>query len=162
MVLFQNSQAFLALFPISILITSDGFKLAKPTTKFNWRLICKLYWKLFSNYLLYIPHTLLNPFYPALQSMFKGYSGVPNRFPEPNDNNHPVRKITKCQSVSWEKFLLNILKYVPHNADLPPIYLLIKHSHSSGSEYFSRYFYMMFALDELKLTTRPLSYDGFL
>ena len=33
-----------------------------------------------------------------------------------------------------------------HKADVPPIYLLMKHSHSSGSKYFSRFLYMMFAL----------------
>ena len=38
------------------------------------------------------------------------------------------------------------LKYIPRKADVLPNYLLIKHSHSSGSKYFSRCFYMMFAL----------------
>ena len=38
------------------------------------------------------------------------------------------------------------LKYIPQKAETPPIYLLIKHSHSSGSKYFSRCLFMMFAL----------------
>ena len=39
-----------------------------------------------------------------------------------------------------------LLKYIPHKADVPLIYLLIKHSHLGGSKYFSRCFYMIFAL----------------
>ena len=31
-----------------------------------------------------------------------------------------------------------ILKYIPHKADVAPIYILIKHSQSSGSKYFSQ------------------------
>ena len=31
------------------------------------------------------------------------------------------------------------VKYIPHKAEVPPIYLLIKHLHSIGSKYFSRY-----------------------
>ena len=30
---------------------------------------------------------------------------------------------------------LTILKYMPHRADVPLIYLLTKHSHSSGSKF---------------------------
>ena len=40
----------------------------------------------------------------------------------------------------------SFLKYMPDKVDMASIYLLIKHSHSSGSEYFSRCFYMMFEL----------------
>ena len=32
-----------------------------------------------------------------------------------------------------------VVKVYPHNAEVPPIHLLIKHSHSSGSKYFSRF-----------------------
>ena len=45
----------------------------------------------------------------------------------------------------WQKEIRFLwVKYVPHR--VPPIYLLMKHSHSSGSEYFSRCFDMMSAL----------------
>ena len=52
---------------------------------------------------------------------------------------------------SYENSAFNIdistyIKYIPHKADVPPIYLLIRHSHSNGSKYFLRCFYMMFAL----------------
>ena len=60
------------------------------------------------------------------------------------------KSISKAKSQhNLEKFVilsLFYLKYVPHKADVPPIYLLMKHSHSSGSEYFSRCFYVMPAL----------------
>ena len=39
-----------------------------------------------------------------------------------------------------------MLKYIPHKADVAPIYLLIKHSHSGGSKYFLRGLIMMFEL----------------
>ena len=45
-----------------------------------------------------------------------------------------------------ETYLHVLLKYIPHKVDVPPIYLLIKKSHSSESRYFSRCLYMMFAL----------------
>ena len=38
------------------------------------------------------------------------------------------------------------LKYIPHKADVPPIYLFIKQSHSSGSKYFSMCLNMTFTL----------------
>ena len=47
-------------------------------------------------------------------------------------------------------FALSILLtkvYITYlKADVPPVYLLIKHSHSSGSKYFSRCLYIMFTL----------------
>ena len=33
---------------------------------------------------------------------------------------------------------VNLLKYIPHKADFPPIYLLIKYLNSSVSKYFPR------------------------
>ena len=38
-------------------------------------------------------------------------------------------------------YFLALLKYIPPKRNVPPIYLLIKHSHSSGSKYFSRCLY---------------------
>ena len=59
----------------------------------------------------------------------------------------------KCQYLSliqyctqWCMDMCYALKYLSYKAEVPPIYLLIKHSHSIGSKYFSRYLYMMFAL----------------
>ena len=61
-------------------------------------------------------------------------------------------------SASIKRYLLNMfcvlsnkiiihLKHKPYKKDIPPIYLLFKqHSHSSGSKYFWRCLYMMFAL----------------
>ena len=37
--------------------------------------------------------------------------------------------------IFWQLFRKIILKYIPHKADVAPIHLLIKHSHSSGSKY---------------------------
>ena len=42
--------------------------------------------------------------------------------------------------------LKEFLKYIPHKEDVTPIYLLIKHSHLSGSKYFSRCLNMTFAV----------------
>ena len=38
------------------------------------------------------------------------------------------------------------LKYIPQNTGVLPICLLFKYSHSGGTEYCSRCFYIMFAL----------------
>ena len=64
---------------------------------------------------------------------------------EEEDLKKRKKKSSKKGSTSGKKEIIR-LKYIPHKADVPRIYLLIKHSHSSGSEYFSRCFYMMFAL----------------
>ena len=48
--------------------------------------------------------------------------------------------------INFTFYKLILLKYVPHEADVPPIYLLIKHSHSIWSKYFLRCLNMMFAL----------------
>ena len=41
---------------------------------------------------------------------------------------------------------LSKLKHTSRKAEVPPICLLFKHSHSSGTKYFSRCLYIMFAL----------------
>ena len=56
------------------------------------------------------------------------------------------RKSKSVVSSSRETLPGTYLKYIPHKADVPPIYLLIKRSHSSGLKRFSRCTYMMFAL----------------
>ena len=68
----------------------------------------------------------------------------------------PIHSLLACPpdcNISWSKVFLmhkhngqKSLKYKPHKEDVPPIYLLIKKSQSSGSRYFSRCLYMMFAL----------------
>ena len=56
--------------------------------------------------------------------------------------------LTKQQSsfLLVSKPLIWNWKYIPHKVDVPSTYLLTKQSHSSGSKYFSRCLYMMFAL----------------
>ena len=52
-----------------------------------------------------------------------------------------------------------ILKYTPHTADVAPIYILIQHSQSSGSKYFTKYLNMKFALVNLHFDVNLASHQ---